>query len=48
MTGTGIILRLLHDGERDLEQDLLAAAARHPGRRPRKPSAGVPRPDCSC
>ncbi|MFD5742768.1 hypothetical protein ACFXJM_13830 [Streptomyces massasporeus] len=29
MIGTGIILRLLHDGERDLEQDLLAAAARH-------------------
>ena len=29
MTGTSITLRLLHDGERDLEQDLLAAAARH-------------------
>ncbi|MFI8893747.1 hypothetical protein [Streptomyces paradoxus] len=27
--GTGIVLRLLHDGERDLEQDLLAGAARH-------------------
>ncbi|MGX1564696.1 hypothetical protein [Streptomyces sp. NPDC055506] len=29
MTGIGTTLRLLHDGERDLEQDLLAAAARH-------------------
>jgi hypothetical protein len=29
MTGIGITLRLLHDGERDLEQDLLAATARH-------------------
>ncbi|MFB6846663.1 hypothetical protein ACFCXS_17650 [Streptomyces sp. NPDC056373] len=29
MTGIAITLRLLHDGERDLEQDLLAAAARH-------------------
>lgn len=29
MTGIGITLRLLHDGERALEQHLLAAAARH-------------------
>ncbi|MFD6170055.1 hypothetical protein [Streptomyces coeruleorubidus] len=29
MSGIGITLRLLHDGERDLEQDLLSAAARH-------------------
>lgn len=29
MTGIGTTLRLLHDGERDLEKDLLAAAARH-------------------
>jgi hypothetical protein len=29
MTGIESTLRLLHDGERDLEQDLLAAAARH-------------------
>ncbi|MEU1320454.1 hypothetical protein [Streptomyces tibetensis] len=29
MSGIAITLRLLHDGERDLEQDLLAAAARH-------------------
>jgi hypothetical protein len=29
MTGIGTTLRLLHDGERDLEHDLLAAAARH-------------------
>ncbi len=29
MTGISTTLRLLHDGERDLEQDLLAAAARH-------------------
>ncbi|MET9394927.1 hypothetical protein ABZY20_31715 [Streptomyces sp. NPDC006624] len=29
MSGIGTTLRLLHDGERDLEQDLLAAAARH-------------------
>ncbi|MFD5233706.1 hypothetical protein ACFWJ5_35305 [Streptomyces qaidamensis] len=29
MTGIGIVLRLLHDGERDMEQDPLTAAARH-------------------
>ncbi|MDQ1022037.1 hypothetical protein [Streptomyces afghaniensis] len=29
MTGIQTTLRLLHDGERDLEQDLLAAAERH-------------------
>ncbi|MGK5691917.1 hypothetical protein ACSNOJ_03215 [Streptomyces sp. URMC 128] len=29
MSGIETTLRLLHDGERDLEQDLLAAAARH-------------------
>ncbi|MFH9011032.1 hypothetical protein ACH4C6_06610 [Streptomyces sp. NPDC017943] len=31
MSGIGTTLRLLHDGERDLEQDLLTAAARHRG-----------------
>ncbi|MFI1421553.1 hypothetical protein ACH4VX_26980 [Streptomyces sp. NPDC020731] len=29
MSGIGITLRILHDDERDLEQDLLAAAERH-------------------
>ncbi len=29
MNGIGITLRTLHDGERDLEHDLLAAAERH-------------------
>jgi hypothetical protein len=29
MTGTALTLRALHDGERDLEGDLLAAAERH-------------------
>lgn len=29
MKGVTLVLRLLHDGERDLEQDLLAAASRH-------------------
>ncbi|WP_432058536.1 hypothetical protein [Streptomyces sp. bgisy022] len=29
MNSIALVLRLLHDGERDLEQDLLAAAARH-------------------
>ncbi|GAA3204547.1 hypothetical protein GCM10010451_63880 [Streptomyces virens] len=29
MSGVGITLRALHDGERDLEHDLLAAAERH-------------------